>query len=130
MIKEGDQMGGKITIIGGGLSGMVAGINLCREGFEVEIWDGAKTLGQLEPFHPSIHATPIDPKWVSNYIGIDITPCFTEAKRFRNFIEKRTYDLNPLNFYLVERGGRKSAIDTYLYNIVKELGITYRFDLF
>ncbi len=121
-------MGKKITIVGGGLSGMVAGINLCREGFEVEIWDGAKTLGQLESFHPSIHATPIDPQWVSNYIGIDITPSFTETKRFRNFIEKTAYDLNASNFYLVERGGRKTSIDTYLYKIVKKLGITYRFN--
>ncbi len=121
-------MGEKITIVGGGLSGMVAGINLCREGFEVEIWDGAKTLAQLERFHPSVHATPIDPQWVSNYIGIDVTPTFTQTKYFRNYVENSAYDLNPANFYNVERGGGKSSIDTYLYKIVKKMGITYRFN--
>jgi flavin-dependent dehydrogenase len=121
-------MGNKITIVGGGLSGMVAAINLCRAGHEVEIWDGAKTLGQLEPFHPSVHATPIDPQWVSEYVNIDISPCFTRTKSFRSFIEKSTFDMNPGDFYLVERGGRKTSIDSHLYNIVKELGITYRFN--
>jgi len=121
-------MGNRITVVGGGLSGMVAAINLCREGFDVEIWDGAKTLGQLEPFHPSVHATPIDPQWVSNYIGIDISPAFTKAKCFRSFIKKTAYTLNPENFYLVERGGRKASIDTYLYKIVEQLGIPYRFN--
>ncbi len=121
-------MGNKITIIGGGLSGMVAAINLCKAGLEVEIWDGAKTLGQLEPFHPSIHATPIDPGWVSKYVDIDISPCFTKTGLFRLFVEKTGYDLNAEHFYLVERGGRKSSIDTHLYNIIQELGIPYRFD--
>ena len=121
-------MGNKITIVGGGLSGMVAAINLCKAGLEVEIWDGAKTLGQLEPFHPSVHATPIDPQGVSKYVGIDISPCFTKTKRFRNFIEKSAYDLNASDFYLVERGGRKTSIDSHLYNIIQDLGISYRFD--
>ncbi len=118
----------KITIVGAGLSGMIAGINLCREGFEVEIWDGAKTIGQLESFHPSIHATPINPQRVSNYVGIDISPCFTKISIFRTIVEKAKYDLNTENFYLVERGGRKTSIDSYLYNIAKDMGIKFRFN--
>ncbi len=121
-------MGNKITVVGGGLSGMVAAINLCKAGLEVEIWDGAKTLGQLEPFHPSIHATPIDPQWVSKYVDIDISPSFTKTSLFRLFVEKAAYDLNAKHFYLVERGGRKSSIDSLLYKTVKKLGIPYRFN--
>jgi flavin-dependent dehydrogenase len=120
--------GSKITIVGAGLSGLVAGINLCREGYEVEIWDAAKSLGMLEDFHPSIHATPIDPARVSRYIGIDISPCFTAVKRFRMIVEKEKFDLNPANYYLVERGGRKTSIDTYLYNIAVDMGIRVEFD--
>lgn len=118
----------KITIIGAGLSGLVAGINLRREGYEVEIWEGAKSLGMLEDFHPSIHATPIDPARVSRYIGIDISPCFTPVKRFRMIVEKEKFDLNPANYYLVERGGRKSSIDTYLYNMAVDMGVKVLFD--
>jgi len=120
--------GSKITIIGAGLSGLVAGINLRREGYEVEIWDGAKSLGMLEDFHPSIHATPIDPASVSRYIGVDISPCFTPVKRFRTIIQKKKYDLNPVNYFLVERGGRKTSIDTYLYNIAVDMGVKVHFD--
>lgn len=118
----------KITIVGAGLSGLVAGINLVREGYEVEIWDGARSLGQLEDFHPSIHATPIHLEAVSEYIGIDVSPCFTKVKRFRMIVEKERFDLNPGNYYLVERGGRKSSIDTYLYNMARQMGIQIHFD--
>ncbi len=118
----------KITIVGAGLSGMVAGINLAKEGYKVEILDGAKKLGQLEDFHPSIHATPINPQKVSNYIGIDVTPCFTLTKNFRINVERERYELNPKDFYLVERGGRKSSLDTYLYDIAVDAGIKFHFD--
>jgi len=118
----------KITIVGAGLSGMVAGINLRRHGYEVEIWDGARRLGQLEDFHPSIHATPIDPRRVSAYIGVDVTPCFVKVKRFRTIVEREKFDLNPERFHLVERGGRKTSIDSHLHRIASELGVRFRFN--
>ncbi len=118
----------KITVIGAGLSGLVAGINLRREGYEVEIWEAAKSLGMLEGFHPSIHATPIDPASVSRYIGIDISPCFIPVKRFRMIVEKEKFDLNPDHYYLVERGGRKTSLDTYLYNMAVDMGVKVLFD--
>lgn len=118
----------KITIVGAGLSGLVAAINLLREGYEVEIWDGARTLGQMEDFHPSIHATPMDPHRVSTYIGIDVSPCFTPVKTFRTIVEKDRYAMNRQNYYLVERGGRKTSIDTYLHDIAVDMGARILFD--
>jgi flavin-dependent dehydrogenase len=117
----------KITIIGAGLSGMVAGINLATEGFDVEIWDGAKTIGQLEDFHPSVHATPASPRRISNYINIDVTAQFVPCKRFVMYVGKRSYELGVENFFLVERGGRKSSLDYYLYRICLDCGIVFRF---
>ena len=35
----------KIIIVGAGLSGMTAGINLARDGYEVEIWDRGNAIG-------------------------------------------------------------------------------------
>jgi len=35
----------KKIIVGAGLSGMTAGINLVRDGYEVEIWERGKSLG-------------------------------------------------------------------------------------
>ena len=116
------------TIVGAGLSGLVAGINLAKEGYQVEILDGAKKLGQLEDFHPSIHATPINPQQVSNYIVIDVNSCFTLTKNFRINVENARYDLNPANFYLVERGGRSTSLDSYLYDIAVDSGVKFYFD--
>jgi hypothetical protein len=118
----------KITIIGAGLSGMVAAINLAREGYEVEICDGAKSIGQLEDFHPSVHATPANPSRISNYINIDITPGFVPCKRFVMYVQDQPYELNVEDFFVVERGGRKSSLDTYLYQICLDCGITFHFN--
>lgn len=120
----------KITIVGAGLSGMVAGINLARDGYEVEIWEGAKTIGQLEDFHPSVHATPANPRRISNYIGIDVTPGFVPCKRLVNYTGDQPYEMGIDNFYVVERGGRKTSMDSYLYSICIECGIKFRFNTF
>ncbi len=118
----------KITVVGAGLAGLVAAINLLREGFEVDVWDGARKLGQLEAFHPSIHATPIDPARVSAYIGVDVSGCFTRVETFRIVVKNRRYALNPQSYHLVERGGRKTSIDTHLYETAKEMGARFHFD--
>lgn len=118
---------GKVTVVGAGLSGLVAAINLLREGYEVDVWDGAKKLGQLESFHPSIHATPIDPRRVSAYIGVDVSGCFTPVETFRIAVRNRRYALNPEGYHLVERGGRKTSIDSFLYDRAKEMGARFFF---
>ncbi len=118
----------KITIVGAGLSGMVAGINLANEGYDVEIWDAAKSIGEHDEYHPSIHATPIFPKEVSEYLGVDITPCFGKTKRMRFYLSNKAYDLNPHDMHMVERGGRKTSIDSHLYEIALEHGIKFHFN--
>ena len=102
----------KITIVGAGLSGMVAGINLAREGFPVEIWEGAKSIGQLEDFHPSVHATLANPHQISSYIHIDVTPAFVPCKRLVIYVQNQPYEFGTENFYMVERGGRATSLDT------------------
>ncbi len=76
----------KVTIVGAGLSGMVAGIHLAMQGLQVHIIEGAKAIGQMEGFHPSVHATPANPRRISNYINIDITPAFIPCKRFIMYV--------------------------------------------
>ena len=118
----------KITIVGAGLSGMVAGINLAREGYEIEIWEAAKKLGQLEEAHPSVHATPMDPKHVSDYIDIDITKGVVKCKRLMIYVKEKAFECNTDQFYLVERGGRKTSLDHFLYKIAVDCGIKFRFN--
>jgi len=118
----------KTIIVGAGLSGMVAGINLARHDYEVEIWEAAKTIGQLEDFHPAVHATPLDPRQVSDYIDIDITGGVVDCRRLIFYIEDQGYEMNAERFTLVERGGRKNSLDQYLYRIALDHGIKFRFN--
>jgi flavin-dependent dehydrogenase len=107
---------------------MVAAINLARQDYEVEIWDAAKTIGQLERFHPSVHATPLDPRQVSDYIDIDITAGVVDCKRMIFYVEDQGYEMNAEHFTLVERGGRKKSLDQHLYRIALDHGIKFQFN--
>ena len=49
----------KVHVVGAGLSGMVAAINLAREGHQVLVLDGAEKIGGVHPHHPlsgTLHA--------------------------------------------------------------------------
>ena len=65
-----------VTIYGAGMSGLVAAINLAREGYEVTVHDREKAYGGDPRYNPSRHTMPILPKKMSEYIGIDITSAF------------------------------------------------------
>ena len=118
----------KKIIVGAGLSGMVAGINLARQDYEVEIWEGAKSIGPMGDFHPSVHATPLDVRKVSDYIGIDISGGVIDCKRMVFYVEEQGYEVNGEHFVLVERSGRKNSMDQYLYKIALDHGIKFRFN--
>ncbi len=118
----------KTIIVGAGLSGMIAGINLARQDYEVEIWDGAKTIGQSDKVHPSVHATPFDTRKVSEYVGFDVSGGVVDCKRMVFYIENQGYELNAEHFALIERGGRKCSMDQFLYKIALDHGIKFRFN--
>ncbi len=62
----------KIHILGAGLGGLVAAVNLAREGRQVEVLDAARGIGGIRGFHPSLHITPMDVDFVNAYTGLDI----------------------------------------------------------
>ena len=55
----------KRTVVGAGLSGMVAAIDLARQGDEVLVLGKEKAIGGSPAYHPSLHATPIDFQYTS-----------------------------------------------------------------
>jgi len=109
---------------------MVAALNLAREGYEVRVLDGAKKIGGLEKIHPSIHGTPIDIGAVSQYIGFDLSPYFTTARYLLNGVEENLYRVDGSVIELVERGGRKTALDQGLYRECLRLGVKFEFGRF
>jgi monoamine oxidase len=110
----------KVHIVGAGLSGMVAAINLAREGHQVIVLDGVKKVGDVHPHHPSNHTTPMDLDLIKNYVGIDITPCLTPVREMYVYINSKKYRTPFGNSYSVERGSRKTSLDTHLYERAQE----------
>lgn len=116
-----------ITILGAGLAGLIAGIDLVKHGYKVTIFEKAENIGGVGSFHPSIHVTPIDMEKTGKYIDIDVRPCFYPVKNFRAYFNKMQYHLDPQYLYAVERGEREYSIDTYLYKMATEAGVLFEF---
>ena len=60
------------VVVGAGLAGMVAAINLAKAGYEVTVLEAEARIGGSPQLHPSLHITPIDKKKVWAYIGIEL----------------------------------------------------------
>ena len=120
-------MGKKIHILGAGLSGMVAGINLARQGYDVLILDKSKQIGGAGIFHPSVHATPVETARLASYIGIDLSGHFHEAQNFRAYFGKRGYRIPATGMYGIERGSRESSIDIFLFREAQKAGVRFEF---
>jgi hypothetical protein len=118
---------GKVHILGAGLSGLVAAVNVARAGREVLVIEGAKRLGGMGGLHPSVHTTPIDPAWMSEQVGIDLKPAFHPIQNFLMGINEKTFRLNPAQMHAVERGARGASIDSLLYNLALAAGVRFEF---
>ncbi len=116
----------KITIVGAGLSGMVAAINLAKQGYEVTVIEKEKQIGGSPAFHPSLHATPIDVRLTSDFVGIDLSSSFALLAEFHTWMQDKRVNTR-LNNYGVERGPRDTSIDIHLYKLCKELGVKFDF---
>jgi flavin-dependent dehydrogenase len=116
-----------IRIYGAGLSGLIAAINLVREGYGVTLYEKEKKIGGSPEFTPSIHMTPIHIQKMQNYIGIEIDSCFSELNLFKAYIHSKEITFNPKHLYVVERGPRKTSIEYFLYKIALEEGVNFEF---
>lgn len=118
----------KITIVGAGLSGMIAAINLAREGHRVCILEKHGKIGGSLPHHPSNHGTPLAMDWIWDYIGIDLSDYFLPSIQLDFFIGEEKFFRAENENYICERGCRKTAIDKYLYNLCIKTGVTFEFN--
>ncbi len=57
-----------IQIYGAGLAGLVAAINLARNGYKVTIYEKENRIGGSAKCHPSNHMTPVHIQKMQNYI--------------------------------------------------------------
>jgi hypothetical protein len=123
---------GEVTIFGAGMSGLIAAVNLAREGYKVTVHDREPGYGGSQLYNPSTHVTPLDPVRTSEYIGIDVTPVFhkvTECPAY--FHDTRVVmgaDCALEGVYAVERGDRPSSLDTLLYRECEGLDIEFNWN--
>ncbi len=116
-----------IQIYGAGLSGLVAAINLVRNGYKVTVYEKENRIGGSTKCHPSIHMTPMHIQKMQKYIGIKIESCFSKLDGFRGYIRSKRYVFSTKNLYVVERGPRESSLDYFLYKIALEEGVNFKF---
>jgi flavin-dependent dehydrogenase len=121
-----------VHIAGAGLGGLVAAINLAREGYRVLVLDREEAIGGSKKYHPSIHSTPLQPEETWEYIGIDLSEHFVKTDQYpaMHYNEKRlklpAYVEN-LAVYNVERGSRPTSIDTRLFALAVKEGVEFAF---
>ena len=72
----------EISVYGAGLSGLVAAINLVREGHKITVFEKEETFGGSKKLHPSIHSTPLQAKETWDYIGVDLSDCFVKTQEY------------------------------------------------
>lgn len=115
-----------VTIYGAGQAGLVAAINLARDGYEVVVHDREPGYGGSSMYNPSAHTTPIDVDRTSEYIGIDVSSAFHPSVASLYMHDSGILWRNGL--CTVERGNREGSLDTLLYGEAEKLGIEFRFN--
>ncbi len=122
-----------IHIVGAGPAGLVAAINLKREGFNVVMHEAEREIGGPPSWHPSIHATPADFDTLEDFIGIDVSPAFKDCYDHLLYFDhgvQRPFDdfIGEIDcMYAVIRGPHPKSLDNFLYEIARSEGVEFHF---
>lgn len=121
---------GEKFVVGAGLAGLTAAINLAKGGHDVVVVEREKHVGGLPEAHPSVDATPINPERLSAFVSVELKePQVRKATKQVMYIYGKKYevDVTDIPIYVVERGHRKTALDCYLYEQALECGVKFEF---
>lgn len=126
------------VIVGAGLSGMVAAINLARDGYKVLVRERRSSVGgetDIEGLEGKIinigDGTPMNLERLKAYTGIDFSPAAVLLKEARNHLYGKTVDIEfyqGVPAYLVERGPRQTSMDVFLYELARSEGVEFSFN--
>jgi hypothetical protein len=117
-------------VVGAGLSGLVAAINLAREGRDVLVLEREARIGGSPIYHPSPEGTPLDVEGLRAYAGVDVGPAVAPFKVGRAVVygEMIPTDMDAISSFMIERGPRSTSLDSHLYNLALEAGVRFEFN--
>jgi len=116
----------RVIVVGAGLAGLTAAINLARDGFRVLVYEAQPRIGGRADFRPDPAGSPFGLKQLEAYTGIDISPSVQLLRECRYFLWGKSYTLafpRTVTCYMVERGSRASSLDSLLYEIARREGV-------
>lgn len=121
----------EVKIVGAGLSGMIAAINLARNEHKVTILERESRIGGWPIFRPDPAGSCFDLEAMKRWTGVDISPAVKVIEQSYAYAYGKGYKIPgkaSIKLYMVERGSRSTSIDTMLVNEALSLGVEIEYD--
>jgi len=131
--ERGETLGGavnrQIDVVGAGLSGLVAAINLARRGYDVRVLEKEKGIGGSPLHHPSAQGTCLRPADLYDYIGVDLGGVVEPMRAITEVAAGKVIpvDISGITPYFFERGPRPASAESLLYELARDAGVEFAF---
>ncbi len=122
-------MGKQIDVVGAGLAGLVAAVNLARRGYEVRVLEKEKGIGGSPLHHPSAQGTCLRPAELYDYIGVDLSDVVEPMQAITEVAAGKAVpvDISGITPFFFERGPLPASAESFLYETAREAGVHFEF---
>ena len=120
-----------IKILGAGVSGLTAAINLAKAGKKVVVFEAKPSVGKR--FNPNLQALFTAKSIHDFFEGVNLDVNFvSKVIRYTRFIstdnEDIVFDWHPIKISFILRGGSEGSIEEGLLSQAEALGVEFRFN--